>query len=682
MTRLHLDFETFSRHSLPKVGTSRYARDPSTEMLMLGWAIDDDPVDLVRFAEGEKAPRDLKDALRDPEVEKWAWNAPFERNILQHVAGLWVPYEQWRDTMVLALSLSFPGSLEKCGEVVGLGDDKKKIARGKALIRKFCAYRKPTKKEPWSRCTHETNPEEWEEFVEYCRRDVEAERAIYKKLRKWNLPEDEWALWFLDQEINDAGIPISMPVARNAIKVYKDVLAKRFAEMKEITGLANPNSNQQLLPWLRDHGYPFEDLKKNHVKEAWESLDEDDDFDEELARVLELRLETSKTSPKKYAALLEATDDDGNLRYCLQFNGAARTGRWGGRKYQPQNLAKPPKYLEDSQVEMVRDLECLDSEAIELLYDKPMDLLSSCVRPVVQAPRMCLLVDADLTAIENIVLGWLADDQKILDVFRNGRDPYIDFAKYMFKTPYEELWHEYKEEGNKEKRTLAKPGVLGCGYLLGPGEEKLNKRTGEVEASGLLGYAKNLGVDMTPDQSARAVKTFRNTFDGVVQFWDDLDKAARRCIRTGKAQRVGLLRFDKSGPFMRIQLPKGRHLHYYKPSIKLKRTPWGAIKPTICYWGTNDRKQWVEGTTHPGKLAENCTQAVARDILAHGMSLARDAGMDIRFHVHDQVIALVRAGRAQRALELLVRCMSTVPEWAPGLILNAEGVVSRVFIKD
>lgn len=685
MDFLSLDFETFSELDIKKVGGSRYARHHSTEALMLGWAINDDPVEVVRFAEGEKAPRILKEALRDPEVKKSAWNSPFEQGIFAHVLGLPIPIDEWYDPMVLAYTLSFPGTLDQATKIGGLPEDKQKSARGKALIKKFCGYRKPTKKEPWNRATHETNPAEWEEFVQYCIQDVEAERAFRKKFERWDLPEHEWALWHLDQEINQRGIPIRMPVVRNAIKVYGEVVAKRLAEMKELTGLENPNSGAQLLPWMREAGYRFNDLKKGHVSTGLAEAKERDDgmgSNHDLIRVLELRQEVSKTSVKKYNALLEATDDDGMLRNAFQFAGAQRTWRWAGRKYQAQNLAKPVKYLEDTQEEAVRDLELLDTESIEILYDKPMDLLSTCVRPVVQAVDGYMFVDADLNAIENRVLGWIADDQKILDVFRKGRDPYVDFSKYMTGRTYEDLWHEYKVLGEKENRTLAKPGVLGCGYMLSAGELKEDKDTGEVIGTGLLGYAKNMGVDLTPAQSQHAVKVFRSTFTDVVECWYALDKAMRKCIRTGQTTRVGFIKFDISGPFCRMHLPSGRCLHYYQPRIEDRRTPWGEVRPTITYMGLNDKGQWVRLTTHPGKIMENADQAISRDVLAHGMRLGRRRELDIRLHVHDQVCALTMRERASKDLEVLIECMSEVPKWAPGLILAAEGTVSRVFKKD
>lgn len=601
MTELSIDFESFCELPLKKVGSSRYWRHESAEPILLGWAIDDYPAQVVRLAEGEKMPKALVEALKDPHVVKHAHNASFEIQGFEHGMGMPIPIKEWRCTMVQAYSLSFPGSLDIVGKLLGIEEEKQKLAIGKKLIKRFCTPHKPTKKEPWTRCNHLTNPEEWELFVEYCKMDVESERAIRKKMSRWELPIEFWREWWLDQRINRAGIPVNMRVVRNAIKVAKEVTDSRIARMREITSCKNPNSGKQLLPWLKAQGYVYDDLKKVNVRNAFERATPGSD----LRTVLALRMEASKTSVKKYNALANTADSDGVVRNCFQFMGAPRTGRDGGRIYQPQNLAKPPKYLEGLEDELVRHLEVFDAEQIEMLYDKPMDVLSTCVRPVVQAPPGMVFIDADLSAIENRVIGWLAGDEKILDVFRHNRDPYLDFATYMYQRPYDELYAEYKA-GDKSKRNDCKPATLGCGFMLSAGAEKLNKKTGEMEADGLLGYAKNMGVKLAPETAQKAVKVFRSTFTGVVDLWYDLDRAMRRTIISGDTTRVGFIKFDKSGPFVRMHLPSGRCLHYFRPRIKDHRTPWGAIRPTIMYEGLNDKKKWAVLTTHPGKITENC----------------------------------------------------------------------------
>lgn len=701
--RTHHDFETFSELDLKKVGGSRYARHESTEALMLAYAYDDAkvkqwvPIETIgprtayrskdRYQKALRAnmPKDLQEAIKDPAYFFFAWNKSFEYQIWLHVLGIEIPHHRWRDPMVLALTLSFPGKLEKVGEIIGLPEELRKLA-GMALINKFSKPRKPTATIPRTRNLPEHFPTDWAMYRAYNRRDAEAERAIWLKLRRWNMPSEEWRLWALDQKINEAGIPINVRVARNAVAVAEEVVGKRVEEMREITGLSNPNSGPQLLPWLQDHGYPYEDLKKGHIKRALDLMD--DPFepagasDEDCRRVLQLRSEVSRSSSKKFQALLDAVDIDEVIRYCMQFAGAQRTWRWGGRRFQPQNLARPEPYLENLVHALVEQMEYLDAACIELIHEYPMDVLAACVRPVVQAKPGFVFLDVDLNAIENRVLGWMSGCEKILRVFREGRCPYVDFATYLFKQSYEKLFHEYKVLKDKTKRTIAKPGVLGCGYMLSAGQEYENETTGEMEATGLLGYAWNMGVKLTKEQSELSVEVFRDTFHEVPAYWKEIDRAARRTIQTKRPHDAGPVTFDISGPFLRMRLPSGRYLHYYNPRIENRRMPWGDIRPSIVYKGLNEKKQWVDTTTHPGKLTENADQAIARDLLGHGMMLADKQGLDIRFHVHDQIIAMVREQQAEKLLQVLVECMQEQPAWAKGLPLGAEGHIDRIFRKD
>lgn len=698
--RIHIDYETYSEVSLPSVGASRYSRHASTEVLMAAWSLNDKPQDQWIPAEGEDIPPLLLEALLDPEVEKWAWNAPFELNITRNVLGIQTPLQSWRDTMVLALTCSLPGKLEKAGPVVDLEEDKQKAGKGRRLMKKFSEPRKPTKRDLRTRVHWYDDYADWLEYLDYNRQDEVAERAIYHKLKAFMPSPEEWELWHIDQQINEAGIPINMRMVRNAITIYETALKHKLDEMREITGLDNANSGPQLLPWLQEQGYPFLDLKKGHIARAIEFFkNPPDSWDEEarqayirnedLKRVLELRSEVSRTSPKKFHALRRAVDEDpsnpgfGVVRYAFQFAGAARTWRWGGRLFQPQNLPRPVKKLEKQLPEHAKNLERLDYESFDMIYTEPMDVLASCIRPAAQAPDGYLFIDADLNAIENRVLGWLARCEKILRVFKLGRDPYIDFATYLFHRPYDELMAEYKG-GDGSKRTISKPGVLGCGYMLGPGEERYNRNTGEKEATGLLGYAWNMGVrDFTLEHSKLSVETFRREFAEVKSYWYGIEKAAKRCIRTGKTVEFDHIRFDRKGPFMRMILPSGRPLHYCRPRIEDVRAPWGEIKPTITYESLNDKKQWVRESTHPGKLTENADQAIARDLLAHGMRLAKkEAGLDLRIHVHDQLVGLVKEDEAEEKLKILIECMEDQPWWAKGLPLGSNGFISKVFMKD
>lgn len=612
--------ETFCEESVTEIGADAYSRHPTFEVLMAAYTIDDGPMQQWIPVEGQPMPADLEDALRDPQCLKYAWNKTFEWSILENHLGIHTEHHEWRDPMVLAFTLSFPGKLEKVGPLVGLPMDKRKDARGKALIRKFCGLQKPNKThlKPWRVWPHMA-PKEWEEFLEYNRQDVVAETAIWKRIKKYDMPAHEWENWFMDQEINQDGIPVNARLVQNAIEVYESLLADRFKRMREITGLKNPNSQKVILEWLKKNGYPYDDCQKGHIRRALDffkeppaawSLDKQVEYgkNKELKRVLELRLESAKSSPKKYATLFRHMDvRAGVIRNCFQFAGAGRTWRWSGRAWQAQNLSKPTKDLEKILPSVVRHLEFLDAEALELVYEKPFDVLSSCVRPVVQAPDGFVFADVDLSAIENRVLGWMSNCHPILDVFKKGQDPYIAFATKLFHKSYEELWHEYKVLGNSLKRTISKPGVLGAGYRLGPGEQHENRKTGEMEATGLLGYAWNMGVrQFTKEDSVLSVDTFRRAYPEVVEFWYAVERAAKKCITTGRAVDCWPVVIDMAGPFMRMRLPSGRYLHYFRPRIKDAKTPWGEVRPTITYEGLNDKKIWGLITTHGGKLTENC----------------------------------------------------------------------------
>jgi DNA polymerase len=699
---LGIDYETFSAANLKEVGSSEYARHPSTEVLMAAYNVNGGAMRQWIPAEGQDMPRELDEALDDPEVQKWAWNAPFEMNITRNVLKRKIDVRQWRDTMVLGLYCSMPGQLEKAGPALGLDDDKLKVANGKKLIKKFSVLQKSRRKADFGAMTRTywyDGLEDWEDYLFYNRGDVKTEQAIRDKLMKHNLPDDEWELWFLDQKINEAGLPINLDMVKNATEVYSQAFARGVLLMRQITGLDNPMSTQQLLPWLRARGYMFEDCKAGHIRQAAGYYEQkpahwtDDDHaayvcDSDLAEVLQLRLELSRTSIKKFDALLRSTGKDGLLRYTLQFMGAARTARWAGRIYQPQNLPRPNKQFEKGIEIHAANIATLELPEIDLIYNNVFDLLASTLRPAAQAPDGYVFIDADLNAIENRVLGWLANCPKIMRVFELKRDPYIDFGTYLFNREYDELMAEYKA-GDSSKRTIAKPGVLGCGYMLGPGKEFEDKITGEIEGTGLLGYAWGMGVkQFTLQDSKLSVDTFRREFKEVKDYWYGIERAARKCIQTGAAVGYGAVTFDIKGQFMRMQLPSGRYLHYYKPELRKTKMPWKqedgspAYKMAITYEGMNDKKQWFRQSTHPGKITENADQAIARDLLAHGMKLADQRGIDMRLHVHDQIIGLVKEEHAEAALELLIECMEEPPVWAKGLPLGSNGFITKVFKKD
>jgi len=672
---LWLDYETYCPLDLRKVGLDAYSAHPECEVLLAAWAVDDGPIYQWDATKDSEPPADLVELLRDNDVLVEAWNAPFERYITERVLRIGVTTERWRDTMVRAYHAGLPGKLETAGKALGI--PKQKLETGTRLVRKFCAPRRPTKKNPATRNLPEDHPEDWEEFCEYNRRDVEAQRLVASYLPP--VPDFIWEEWFLDQKINDRGIPINLRMARNAADLY-DVEKERLMDIvRERTGLAKPNHAPSMLAWAQARGYPGRDMRAATIAAALEQAEDMDPF---LRETLQIYQKASLTSPKKYRAIERSIGPGNRLRGAFQFYGAMRTGRWAGRTFQPQNLPRPPKWLMEHYDETADLLEVVDEPAVlELMTGgEPIEVLKGMIRAVAQAPEGYVLVDADYSAIENRVVGWLAGESKILRVFAEGKDPYIDFATRLFNTPYEVIKAEC-DAGDKSKRTLAKPAVLGAAYRLGPGRVERDPATGMEMAKGLLGYAWSMGVKLTERQSAEMVEVFRSTYRKVTTLWYDLDDALEMCVRDGRRVRVGKLLFELGRRWMRIRLPSGRHLYYYKPRWEEVTTPWGDRKMQVTYMAQQDGK-WMRVSTHGGKIVENCVQAIARDLLAYGLRKADEAGLDIRLHIHDQIVCVAPEEKAEEALETLVGIMSQKPDWAKGLPLSGDGFICKKLRKD
>lgn len=699
---LSIDFETFSEIDLKKFGLDLYSIHPSCEVLMCAWRLDDGP---IRHwdATKEPMPKKLRQALEDDDVLIWAFNAQFERVIMNRVLNIWPAIYRWRCTMALAYMHSFTGDLGMVARQMGIDEDKTKLATGKRLINMFTKPQKVSANQPHKRFTSETHPVEWKMFVEYNIRDVEAECEIKRLLDrpKYPIPAREWEFYALDQIINDRGLPIDRIFVENALEMANRRKDQLLQKMQIKTGLANPGSPAQLLPWLQARGYPFNDLQKDSVKKvltAWQGIqtgelkkEKDQLYPDKLTKravaVLKLRQQQARTSTSKYQALLTAMGEDGRMRYVFQFCGASRTGRFAGRRFQPQNLTMMRDIESEKILEQMTDaIREGDYDSLTLYRKEPLDALAGLVRSSVRAPKGKELVVCDLSSIESVVIGWVARCERLLNVFRDGKDAYKDFATELYKVAYEEV--------TKQMRKMAKPATLGAGYRLGGGEIKDGKKTG------LWGYAENMGVDMTRKESHKNVATFRRVYKEIPQCWYDLEDAIKSVIKRGGSRRVGPVRFYMAKPYLVCELPSKRCIFYKNPRIRREKME-GVDKDTgeryvywkdsISYMGKQQNgSKWLRINSHGGKFIENIVQAIARDILREGLLALHKAGFWLIGHVHDEAISEERKGDEEHNHEQMRLCMIRKKKWMRfyandneyDMPLNAAGMTTVIYRKD
>lgn len=650
MKTLHIDIESFSACDITKAGSYRYAEDPSTEITLIAWAFDNGPVQ-IEDLQGD-APRVFGKAwLTDPGILKMAHNAEFETYMFEKVWGVPIDLGQWQCTAVMASYCGLPRSLGAAGKVIGLPQDQQKMTAGKRLIRKFCIPRKPTKKDPSTRASPSDHPDDWQLFKDYCVQDVVSEREIHHKLRHFAPPKAEWAAWRLDQKINRTGLPIDRGMVSNAIDLNGVETDRLMARAREITSLANPNSRAQLLAWLTAEGEEMETLRKHDVAEKLGCPD----LSPEVSEVLEIRQRLAKSSIKKYAALRAAVSADGRLRGAFQFYGASRTGRWAGRLFQPQNLPRHDigvDHLQDAREAILAN----DAEWAEMIHGPLPTVLSSLVRTAIAPPPGLDLHSADFSSIETVMLAWAAGCTYLLDLIRNGLDPYKDFAARFYGVPYEEV--------TKKQRTFAKPPVLGAGYRLG--------------GAGLVAYAEGMGVHMDETTAKEAVTLYRTSYPEIPRFWYALERAAFDTVETGKSNNVGPFTFRKRAPFLEIDLPSGRSLRYLRPRIEEVVAPWGDKTTNLTYEGQHQiSKAWTRLSTQGGKLAENIVQAISRDLLVTGLINADAAGFEIVGHVHDEIIDV-----GVRPVSELIDVMVRLPDWCADAPVKAAGYANNFYIKD
>lgn len=657
---LSLDLETYSSVSLKKAGVYPYAESPDLEILLFGYSVNGGPVHVVDIACGEQIPDPVLSALTDDTVIKWAFNASFERICLsywlqrhhpEHFKSYSIPEdsvqnylnpEAWRCSMVWSAYMGLPLSLEGAGAVLKLDDQK--LSEGKDLIRYFCIPCAPTKSNGGrTRNLPEHAPDKWTLFKKYNQRDVEVEMAIQQRLCRYPVPDFVWEEYHLDQEINDRGIAIDMSVVENAICLDERSKAELSDKMKSCTSLENPNSVMQLKAWLSEHGMKIDSLGKKAVVSMLKDAPAD------LRKVLELRLRLSKSSVKKYTAMQDTLCADGRARGMFQFYGANRSGRWAGRHIQLQNL--PQNHLPD--LEEARSLvKAGDYDALQLLYEDIPDTLSQLIRTAFVPKEGYKFIVSDFSAIEARVLSFLAGETWRMEVFETGGDIYCASASQMFHVPVE------KHGQNAHLRQKGKIAELALGY---------GGSVGALKAMGAL----EMGLQEKELQPL--VASWREANPKIVQFWWDVDRAAKEAIQLRTEAETHGIRFIYQSAMLFIELPSGRRLSYVKPRIGENQFGGEAI----TYEGTGSTKKWERIESYGPKIVENITQAISRDILAYAMKTLSHCF--IVAHVHDELII-----ECPKAVSLKAICnqMGRTPTWIEGLTLSANGYETMFYKKD
>ncbi len=648
-----VDIETYSSVDLLKSGVYRYVEAPDFDILLIGYKFDDE--DEVRQIDTTADPREtwneFLDALFDPDIIKTAFNANFERTCLAKWTGSAMPPDEWRCTMIKALTLGLPGSLASVGMALGLPEDKLKDPQGKALIQYFSKPCKPTRSNG-QRCRNYPahDPEKWALYRSYNRQDVVTEQEILKRLSIYKTTEDEQKLWSLDQDMNDHGVKLDRKLIRNIVDYDTRHREELQDEARQITGLSNPNSPAQLKEWLETEGIHQTSLSKDTIATLLKG-----DIPAEVRRVLEIRQALGKTSVSKYSTMLEAICDDDRLRGILQFYGANRSGRWAGRLVQTHNLAR--NTLPDLALarELVRDG---DFDTLETLFGEPAFVFSELVRTAFIPSDGCRFVVSDFSAIEARVISWIAGEEWRLQTFRDGGDIYCATASQMYHVPV------VKHGINGELRQKGKVAELACGYQGGVGAMKAMDRDGMIPEEELQGI----------------VDAWRAANPTIPKLWRTCELAAKTAIREHRTVRIRHgIAFSYVNGNLFVKLPGGRKLCYW--GTRLRQDDMTG-RESIVYMGVNQTtKQWQETETYGGKLVENIVQATARDCLAVAMTRVAALGYKIVMHVHDEMIVDVPI-RDKDALTVINKCMADPIDWAPGLPLKGDGYETPFYMKD
>lgn len=654
---LFIDVETYSSVDIKESGAYKYIESPDFEIFIIGYALDDGLVKIVDLAQGEEMPEEFEEALLDPDCVKVAHNAVFERLSFKRI-GYNVPAEQWYCTSVKAAYCGLPLSLDGVSKALNLTD--KKLDTGKALIKYFSCPCKATRVNGMrTRNYPEHAPEKWEMYKEYNKYDVLAEREIFKRLEAYIIPDIERKMYVLDQNINDRGILVDMELAESAIAVDNTYTSILTQHAQQLTGLENPNSPVQIRQWVeKTTGCVVMSLSKETMPDLMKEFADYPD----VIELLNIRKKLSKTSIKKYYAMLNCAMKDHRVRGTFQFYGANRTGRWAGRLLQLQNLSK--NHI--SHIEVPREMiRARDWESVEMMYDDVADILSQLVRTALIASPGKVFSVADFSAIEARVISWLANEKWRMDVFHGDGKIYEATGAKMFNVPISAITK------GSVLRDKSKISELALGY------------------EGSLGALKRMGgerMGLSDTEMMSLVRKWRSANPAIVDMWKEIDEASKEAVRYQRPVSCTCrnIIFDCNGEFMTIQLPSGRKLFYYGPKFKDKKIGCSTM-PTrvLCYQGVvQETKQWGEIDTYGGKLTENIVQAISRDLLGNSMLNLEANDYHPVCHIHDEVLCEVPEENAQAYYEEMASIMGTPPEWASDLPLRADGYTTPFYLKD
>ena len=653
-----IDIETRSDKDISKCGVYAYTDTPYFDILLFAYSIDGQPVQVVDTANGEEIPENVLAALADENVVKRAFNCNFERvclskylrenypqyfqsySIDEDTVGDFLNPESWHCSMIHARTLGLPSSLAEVGKVLGI--EQQKMTDGKALVKFFCVPYDTIDGVPQFHSPTDY-PDKWEIFKAYNKRDVEAELEIDRKLSRFPVPDFIWQEFYLDQEINDRGILVDMQLADKAICLDAEAKEELTTEMQRLTGVENPNSVYQLLDWLETQGYKSDSLGKTQVQELIKTAKEP------VKSVLQMRLQLSKSSVKKYTAMKNTACSDNRARGMFSFYGASRTGRWAGRNVQLQNL--PQNHLPD--LSEARELVKYGSfEDIQMLYDDVPDTLSQLIRTAFIPRQGMKFIVADFSAIEARVIAWLAGEEWRMKAFANGEDIYCASASKMFGVPV------VKHGENGHLRQKGKISELACGF------------------GGSVGAMKAMGADslgLSDTELKQIVTDWREASPHITEFWWAVDRAVKKAVKEKTATKTHGLLFSYEAGFLFIRLPSGRRLAYAKPYIG--KNKFGG--ESVTYMGINAQKKWDRLESYGPKFVENCVQGIARDLLMYSMQTLSQ--YFIVGHIHDEMIIECPKGTK---LDEICQQMARTPDWAKGLLLRADGYECSFYKKD